>query len=513
MGQNKKFRNHISIVVEQLGSGIISLVVVLIGILLPNLDDIAEMDLSMIEGKWLFLAAGILAVVVFSIGRSFLLWAKTWISIQDQAVVIEKNMLNQKVNTIGIRNISNVNTEQNLFEMVMGTCKVKLDTNSLSTANETDVKIVLKKRDAENFRREVARLMKEAGGRADIEYAGAQAGHTEGAASFARPGYVDEYELEDYDIAADIQDIAFHGLFSISIFSVALAIAGIAGTVYSLMEMAGNPDFLKNIVSAAAGIIVGLSIAASAVWDTVKDFLRYYNFRVKRRNDRLYIRYGLLKKVEYTVPVDKIQALKIRQTFVARMAGRYMVEMINVGMGDDAGEKNSFLLLYDTRAEMQRKLGLLLPEFADIAVKDVKRQPGKAWLAWTLPFGIYTVCMAAACVWGGRYFPQYARWICIGAAVCVLFGLAIQAFYFMASGIVMEDKFVKSAVGYLGRSAVVVSCDKIQYVEISQNFIARACGIQKGVMHLLAPTLDNTKVLPYFREGLEERIKVKMLDG
>lgn len=46
----------------------------------------------------------------------------------------------------------------------MGACKIKLDTNSLSTAEQTDVKIVLKKADAEQFRSYLMKLMQESRG-------------------------------------------------------------------------------------------------------------------------------------------------------------------------------------------------------------------------------------------------------------------------------------------------------------------------------------------------------------
>ena len=104
-------------------------------------------------------------------------------------------------------------------------------------------------------------------------------------------------------------------------------------------------------------------IVVSALWDTVKDFVRYYDFRAKRRGDKIYIRYGFFKKVEYTVPVNKIQALKLRQSFVARLGKRYMAEIVNVGMGDDSEEKNSFLILYSTEAKLKEKLAVLLPSF------------------------------------------------------------------------------------------------------------------------------------------------------
>ena len=163
MEKNKKIRNHISIVAEQIGGGFAALAAVAFGILIQNADELMEVDFSFAEaGRGLMIVGGILLLFIAAAVKQIWTWSKTWIYIDGQTIVIERNTVNQKVNTIGIKNISNINTEQNLFEMIMGTCKIKIDTSSLSTADQTDVKIVLKKADAEAFRRTVAVLLKEA---------------------------------------------------------------------------------------------------------------------------------------------------------------------------------------------------------------------------------------------------------------------------------------------------------------------------------------------------------------
>ncbi|HIZ12914.1 MAG TPA: PH domain-containing protein [Candidatus Mediterraneibacter stercorigallinarum] len=161
---NKRFRNHISIIVEQTGGLLIALLIVLIPSMLENIDELMETGLEFMDGKWLLVNMGLILFFLIVIALQIAIWSKTYISVQDNAVVIERNTLNKKKNTIGIRNISNINTEQNLFEMLMGTCKVKLDTNSRSTADSTDVKIVLKKADALAFKQEVTRRRRDPDG-------------------------------------------------------------------------------------------------------------------------------------------------------------------------------------------------------------------------------------------------------------------------------------------------------------------------------------------------------------
>ena len=519
--QGMRFRNHISIIAEQTGGLLIAILIVLVPSLLENIDELMETGLEFMDGKWLLVNLGLILFFLVIIALQYAVWSKTYISLQDNAVVIERNTLNKKKNTIGIRNISNINTEQNLFEMLMGTCKVKLDTNSRSTADSTDVKIVLKKADALAFKQEVTRRIR------DTE-AGAGQGFSAGSPAvfsarraadalgdtleeMAPASAGDTAETEDYDVRSDLGDILQHGFFSVNILSVAVIILGIAGAVGTVFQIVGDPGAAQSLIGAASGILVAALIVASALWDTIKDFVRYYDFRAKRRGDKIYIRYGFFKKVEYTVPVDKIQALRLKQSFVARLGKRYMAEIVNVGMGDDNDEKNSFLILYSTEAKLNEKLAALLPEFLDAAGEEVERQPSSVWAAWSVPALIYTVIVTACAAVCASVMPEYARWAAVGAAaleICLVAGMILK---YLTEGSLAGKDFLKLAKGYFARSYLIVGYRNIQYVRFSRNPLAKACGIRKGEIHLLASAANTSHSIPYFKGNGEEIIKEGML--
>ena len=210
MRQGRRFRNHISVILEQTGAVIAAVFVLIVTQLFQSIDELTESDLSFITSKGFLILIGVIVLLAVSLIGQVLVWARTYISIEENAIVIEKGRVNKKKNTIGIRNISNINLEQNLIEMLFGTCKVKLDTNSLSTADSTDVKIVLKKSDALWFQQEVTRKMEEAAGR--IPATGAGFGVSDGVTDAYSAGG----EPEDYDVRAGIADIIRHGFFSLS---------------------------------------------------------------------------------------------------------------------------------------------------------------------------------------------------------------------------------------------------------------------------------------------------------
>lgn len=517
METGKKFRNHISVVIEEVWGAILVLLVYVFAQVLPELAETSAADLSFFadNGLWIVLILAVLMALL--IGNRILVWARTYIHIEDNAIIIEKNTVNKKKNTIGIKNISNINLEQNLFEMLAGTCKVKLDTNSLSTADKTDVKIVLKKADAENFRREIMSRM-QGTGRETV--AGAEPPLWNGTEGYSADDAAEQSAFqEEYDVRADFGDIIQHGLFSINIFSVILLLAGIAATVGAVIQVVQNPGFIKSLLGAAAGILVAASIVVSALWDTVKDFVKYYDFRAKRRGDRLFIRYGLLKKMEYTVPVDKIQALQIHQSLVARICGRYMAEIVNVGMGDEKEERNSFLVLYCTEEKLRQQLELLLPEMAPAVDQKVKRQPGTAWAAWAFPFTVYVLAVLLAAAAGTVLTDGMASsgvrlvlaGIWGGAALLILTVAAGMLLEYRTAGISAGDTILKLRRGYFGTHYIAVKYSNIQYADFSQSFLAKRCGIRKGQIHLLAAAGKSSYDIPYFADGLEENIKAGML--
>ena len=51
----------------------------------------------------------------------------------------------------------------------------------------------------------------------------------------------------------------------------------------------------------------------------------------------------------------------------------------------------------------------------------------------------------------------------------------------------------------------------VQYVALRQNMIARACGICRGELHLLAGAGDTTHRIPYFPAAEAEALREKLL--
>lgn len=200
--ETKKFRNHFSYVIEQLGGSFI-IGLLILWQLIPELMDDKENDfVKNVKGMGIlsvYTAVVLIFLLIFGLIVAFYVrrWYKIWITISGETLTVERNTIRSVKNTVGIKNISNVNLNQNLFEMLIGTCNLKLNTNSLSTANSTDIKLILKKKQGEELKQFLNRRIEE-----------------------LNTGRVMEKEQEEasddkYDIEVKIKDIIRNGLLSL----------------------------------------------------------------------------------------------------------------------------------------------------------------------------------------------------------------------------------------------------------------------------------------------------------
>ena len=98
---DNKFRNHPSLMLEQLGV----FGVIIITFLISSLDDLDEIlgDIKNSDSTTLLIIIlVILAVILFRLAVNTIVWYKTWITVDETSITITKNTIFRSVNTIGL---------------------------------------------------------------------------------------------------------------------------------------------------------------------------------------------------------------------------------------------------------------------------------------------------------------------------------------------------------------------------------------------------------------------------
>lgn len=426
------------------------------------------------------------AVLLFQ----FLRWRKTWVTLDGNLIIIERNTLNRIHNTIAVENLSAVNVERNLFERIVGTARIKMDTSSMTTADKTDVSLVFREDKAIAFRQAVISRMNQAKG----------AAAEENLAEDIRPDVVPEsIEASGNVFSYGAWDMAKHSFYSMSIIKLLIVVGGIASSVWYRTSEYYEPGA---ITDHAGAVIPVLLVFVSAAWGLIKKYIIYYNFRVYRDGDDIHLRYGLLKLKSYTVPIDKISALQIVQPTLSRIFKKYQARIVTVGVGDESSELSN-LTMAVSKEEMLHQLGVLIHEFMGESILEGVCGESRKGVAVRAVKSVKWILMIATGAVAIGLWTDLPTWIiaCCAAAmigfIILLYGLS-----HISAGWKKGEQALVLMEGCFAKNWTVCRYDKIQMISLVAHPAARHMGIKRGSVHMLNMAAE----IPFMKDEEAEEI-------
>ena len=527
---DNKFRNHPSLMLEQLGV----FGVIIITFLISSLDDLDEIlgDIKNSDSTTLLIIIlVILAVILFRLAVNTIVWYKTWITVDETSITITKNTIFRSVNTIGLRNISNINIERNLLERILGTSTVKIDTESRSTADTTDVTILLRKDKAEALRERLlagATAAKHTQTIAANEQLDGTAG---AAASVPNNGQVTSANAAPNsrqvlsEVAYNTKQVLTHCVYSASIISLLVCLAALIAIIAFFLKMVVFGDhsigsLIQMIPTALGGIVVIGSFVYAALRSLIGDFFRYYSFRIKRMPDHLHMEFGLFKRTSYEIPIKRISSIIVQRPVFSRISKRCFVDIINIGMGDEK-EENTRLLLSIPEKHLPELLHRLLPEFdAYFTESDTAsiRPPKAIW--WKKIIGSAKLLVFLAIGWtlmitvfGVTGLPAVLG--CIGSFVLAMLIYLIGCYgTYKANKLQLRENYIAITSGMFASSTQFIDYHKIQYIELQQTPVERLLHLQHGIVYILAGAMNSFAGIPCFaKEQIDPIVQLFLEDS
>lgn len=551
---DNKFRNHPSLMLEQLGV----FGVIIITFLISSLDDLDEIlgDIKNSDSTtMLIIILVILAVILFRLAVNTIVWYKTWITVDETSITITKNTIFRSVNTIGLRNISNINIERNLLERILGTSTVKIDTESRSTADTTDVTILLRKDKAEALRERLlagataakhtqtiaanGQLAGTAGAATSVPNDGQtsnttsvqNSGQMSDAASVPNNGQVNSTNAVPNsrqvlsEVAYNTKQVLTHCVYSASIISLLICLAALIAIIAFFLKMVVFGDhsigsLIQMIPTALGGIVVIGSFVYAALRSLIGDFFRYYSFRIKRMPDHLHMEFGLFKRTSYEIPIKRISSIIVQRPVFSRISKRCFVDIINIGMGDEK-EENTRLLLSIPEKHLPELLHRLLPEFdAYFTESDTAPicPPKAIW--WKKIIGSAKLLVFLAIGWtlmitvfGVTGLPAVLG--CIGSFVLAMLIYLIGCYgTYKANKLQLRENYIAITSGMFASSTQFIDYHKIQYMELQQTPVERLLHLQHGIVYILAGTMNSFAGIPCFaKEQIDPIVQLFLEDS
>lgn len=433
------------------------------------------------EASKLFMgAAAILAVLIVFIVVS---WKRTSIEFGDQEITVRHNFLYRKTHVIPYPRIASVNVTRNIFDRIVGTETLKFNVNSSVNATAPEASFT--------FRRELAEEIR------DLIYS----------LTFETESKEDRDEEHESVVSFSPAQVIMHSMLSQPTWQVLLAGLFLLIAVVSLFT------------ESSSGLLLGVTLfAVQEVLPFVSVLLRYFGFRMYRDGEAICLQYGAIQNYRTEFDVGRINAIRLRRPFLARLFHRSCLEAEVVGI-DATSTATPLLCLLMPDAEAEALIGRILPEFdCEIEETSPPREAWKTMACQALVFdAVLIAVMAWPCWWAFHEmdtagFAEGVLTDAVRLSPAILTVLvALYAFWrgwrsFLLRSIGFgEDKLVMRN-GLLDREWVMIQYDRIQITEVSGDMISRHFGVSHCTVYLLSTTGSKNVTSGYFRTEMLEML-------
>ena len=504
----EKRRCHFTYVFELFAGYIYFIVVMAVSIAFNIVGDLSN-DKEFIDGvknaSGFVMSSGMITVlavlgILLAVSAVMLLfcvfrWWYTFVSAEENTLIYERGKFIRKRIAIPFEKINTIDMGRNIFERMVGTCRLKVDTGAYSNRqdkNKAEMNLVFSLREADEIRSYILN-------RAEIDSRAEDAENGKTSVAVREPDWV---------IKAGVGDFVLYGLTSSSVWKLFWAI--VAGFFF-VVEMAQGfadqafdfimpyvertADFIShtNIVLLLLGMLIFFLISAliSDVWTVIWAAIRFADFRVAREGRNVIVRYGLITVKNYTLQVRNIHALIIKQNIFQQMLGRCSVEAVCMGFGDEKNETALLLPIIRTD-DLNRLLGVILPEY----VTEMNIRPrNRAGIFFHIvkPMIFWGAILAGICILCSYYSGFSAL---VNALAVVLFAAVTVSGILSYRNTVLDwnDNVVSVQGGGFKKVAYRIRTDAVQEVQLKTNVIKKLFGIGTYYVHFHGPRFNNTSV-------------------
>ena len=494
-----RLRCHFSIIFESLWQFWFIIVLIIVN----QIDNVIEIAKSIGEDGFVqFMKEGgllgllIVLFITFAVFViQFFRWRRTYIIIEENLVIIERNTLRKYKNTIAMENISAINMERNLFERIVGTYRIKIDTCSMTTAYKTDVSIVFREEQAIFFKDTVIERMNAAKAEKFRDTVPEDECCRRSAEEKAYKGNI---------LHCTVKDMLKHSVYTMPLFSLLIVAGGIGGACWYISRF-GFDSFIRD---AMGGFIAVVLMVLGSLYNIVKRFLTYYDFTVYRDGKDLHVSCGLIKLRNYTIPIDKITALKIEQPVMSKIFRKYNTKVVTVGIGDEEGESSNITMSLSAE-ELDFWLKTLVPEYVWGKMLEINKEEKVGASVRTVKSLKWHV-MLIVCAFVLYSFTQLPFYVSLGAPLLAdLFILLLYVLSHRAAGYMIREEGLTLRDGYFTRHYSIFRYDKMQIMHMTYHPVAKKSGCGSGSVSLLNAAAG----IPYIKEKLALEISDKMIGG
>ncbi len=435
------------------------------------MDALKDMRMQSFPSKSVvFGLIGFFAVIMVFFIYNLLRWWKTKICIEGDTFILERNQLSQSKTTVKLSSISTVNLQQNLFEKIFDVYTLQLDINSSVTANKTDFNLVFDDKTAFAFRDYI------------LSYIDGKACDESILAGEVSTNSVNSKINSEPIITFSFKEVIRHCILSFSFLGGIYAIGVVFAAIWAFCT--SDKEMHQVVMPAILSLLIAV---VPFLYKSLTAFLLYNNFVLEKKGDKIVVSYGLFTRKQFTLPLDKTNALVIKQPFQARFFNLCYGEIINVGMGDAAENQSPIFCLLVKPDVLQSIISQIAPQF--ILEEKEEKSPKSAMLPVLVKWGLWGIAFLAG-------FSIFYKWW-IGLIILIVF-LLCGILSYTTKGLKLYDNKLSITTGVFDKRTITAAYSKLQNATAEYGPISRRLGLAHGSVSILSSSANQTNSIGYF---------------
>ncbi|WP_145626816.1 PH domain-containing protein [Bacillus licheniformis] len=404
--------------------------------------------------KMIAIAAAVLFFIALVV-TSIIKWSKFTYRIEEDELRIEEGLINKKKRYIPIERIQTINTSAGLIQQMFKLVKLQIETASGGTEAEVSL-VAITQAEAERIQQALFERKKAA------EDTGTDV-----------PVPLEETAEEAEEAEEPVMMYKMTGQELLTAASTSSGIGVIISGVFAFFTQVDDffdLDWLYDrfaFLNSAGAAVIALAafVALFIAWllSIVGMLLKYANFTVVRKEKEIVISRGLIEKQQITIPLQRIQAIKIKESLIRQPFGLAAVTIVSAGGNVLEEDKSAILFPIISKKIINQRLGEFIPDYAP--EDDLNRLPKRALRRYILRASWPVLAVVPLSI----LFPPWGYL----SAVLIPFYWIIGYFSYRDAGWKISGSKIIMSSRFIGRTTAVIQRRRMQVFEVSRSYFQR----------------------------------------
>ena len=425
-----------------------------------------------------------LLVILFAV-FSWIKWRKFVYWFEDGELRIEYGLFVKKKRYIPFERIQTLNYKESIFHRIFKLVRVEIETAGDSSGSSEGELTAITREQAEQIEIEMNKAKNKVIHSDDED--------SEEVTIEKVPAKKSIYKMTNKELILLASTSSSMGLLFASVF----AIGSQFNDLIPYEQIYGE---MQNIIKFGVVfiiVIVLLLILFAWIVAVALAYIVNYNFKIEELDDKIFISKGLLEKKSLTMPLYRIQGIRIVENPIRQIFGYCRVVVDSAGGTGDEKEDTVVLLPFIKKKEAVKILQTLFPQY--IVEDKFVKVPRKSLFRY-LMLPIYFLVIPIAAV--SYFFYPYGLF----SLIIVPIWMIMKFWQYKTAGFAMTDLQLTIVYRFISKSTVIISKNRIQAMTMKQSFFAERKDIATNKINIMSGMAGFTAKTKHFAKEDQEQM-------